>query len=116
MPCPLPLFTAGSLEAAKRGGLVGNTKLRLLCEAATCYNRICPWPTAQEYAEMAKTKGVARILGKGVLEYACKERAQNFKPRPLINRQGRSSNCQRERVLNVASELAQAFRPNLGMR
>ena len=59
---------------------------------------------------------VARILGKGVLEYAREARAQNFKPRPLINRQGRSSNCHRERVLNVASELAQGFRPNLGMR
>ena len=35
VPCSLPLFTAGSLEAAKRGGLVGNTKLRLLREAAT---------------------------------------------------------------------------------
>ena len=54
--------------------------------------------------------GVARILGKGVLEYA----REKFKPRPLINRQ--SSNCKRERVLNVASELAQGFRPNLGMR
>ena len=55
VPCPLPLFTTGSLEAAKRGGLKGNTKLRLLREAATYYNGICPWPTAQEYAEMAKT-------------------------------------------------------------
>ena len=55
VPCPLPLFTAGSLEAAKRGGLVGNTKLRLLHEAATYYNGKCPWPTTQEHAEMAKT-------------------------------------------------------------
>ena len=55
MPFPLPLFTAGSLEAAKRGGLVGNTKFRLLHEAATYYNGICPRPTAQKYAEMAKT-------------------------------------------------------------
>ena len=62
------------------------------------------------------SRGVARILGKRVLEYARKARLQNFKPRPLINRQGRSSNCQRERVLNVASKLAQGFRPNLGMR
>ena len=62
------------------------------------------------------SRGVARILGKGVLEYARKARAQNFKPRPLINRQGRSSNCQRERVLNIASELAQGFRPDIGIR
>ena len=61
-------------------------------------------------------RGVARILGKGVLKYAREVRAQKFKPRPLINHQGRSSNCQRERVLNVASELAQGFRSNLGMR
>ena len=61
-------------------------------------------------------RGVARILGKGVLDYAREARAQNFKPRTLINRQGRSSNCQRERCLNVASKLAQGFRPDLGIR
>ena len=64
----------------------------------------------------ALSRGVARILGKGVLEYAREARAQKFKPRPLINRQGRSSNCQREHVLNVASELAQGFRPDIGIR
>ena len=61
-------------------------------------------------------RGVARILGKGVLEYARKARTQNFKPRPLINHQGQSLNCQREHVLNVASELAHCFRPNLRMK
>ena len=30
-------------------------------------------------------RGVAGNLGKGVLDYACKARAQNFKPHPLIN-------------------------------
>ena len=47
-------------------------------------------------------RGVARILGKGVLEFA---HEQNFKPRQLINRQGRSSNSQREYVLDVAIEV-----------
>ena len=32
------------------------------------------------------SRGVARILGKGVLDYARKARMQNFNPRPLINR------------------------------
>ena len=31
-------------------------------------------------------RSVARILGKGVLDYVHKVCAQNFKPRPLINR------------------------------
>ena len=67
----------------------------------------------------AHVRGVARIIGKGVLEYVHKVRAQNFnnfKPHPLINRQGRSSNCQRICVLNVASMLAQGFQPDLGIR
>ena len=62
------------------------------------------------------SRGVARILGKGVLKYVRRAHAQKFKLRPLINCQGRSSNCQRECVLNVASELAQGFQSNLGIR
>ena len=34
----------------------------------------------------ASVRDVARILGKGVLDYAHEARVQNFKPRPLINR------------------------------
>ena len=37
------------------------------------------------YAHMYTTRGVARNLGKGVLDYARKARVQKFKPRPLIN-------------------------------
>ena len=73
-------------------------------------------PTSSNINFIANNRGIARILGKGVLEYARKARVQNFKPCPLINRQGQSLNCQRERVLNVASELAHGFRPNLRMR
>ena len=40
---------------------------------------------------------VARILGKGVLEYVCKARTQNFKPHLFINCYGWSSKCCRER-------------------
>ena len=40
--------------------------------------------TATIYCTFAHLRGVARILGKGVLEYARKARAQNFKPRPLL--------------------------------
>ena len=36
--------------------------------------------------EVLQFRGVARILGKGVLDYVCEVRMQNFKPRPLINR------------------------------
>ena len=59
---------------------------------------------------IAVVRGVARILGKRVLEYVREARAQNFKPRPFTNHQGQSSNRQREHILNVASELAQGFR------
>ena len=56
-------------------------------------------------------RGVARILDKGVLEYAREARAQNFKPRPLINRQGQSSNYQRERILNIRPSFVDSLFP-----
>ena len=63
-----------------------------------------------------QSQGRSQDFRQGGAEYAREARVQNFKPRPLINCQGRSSNCQRKHVLNVGSELAQGFRPNFGMR
>ena len=46
-----------------------------------------------------RKQGIARILGKGVLDYEREVRAQNFKPHPLINWEDQSSNCHRDLFL-----------------
>ena len=39
----------------------------------------------KQVTKSSNNRGVARNLGKGVLDYARKARAQNFKLHPLIN-------------------------------
>ena len=71
--------------------------LECLSSTIVVVSHMCGFVEVAIYVFSAR--GVARILGKGVLKYA--RDAQKCKPRPLINRQGRSSkfNCQRERVM-----------------
>ena len=67
-----------------------------------------------------ETRGVARILGKGVLKYACTKCTCKFWPCQLTKLKGQSSNYHRERILNVASKQdsawSQGYRPNFGIR
>ena len=59
-------------------------------------------------------RGVARILGKGVLDYARAKFLSHAHLSPGKVKVQLSG--QREHVLNVASELVQGFQPNLGIR
>ena len=66
-------------------------------------NSTCLAATHSAYSNWVDVQvGEPGILGKGVLEYMC---MQKFKPRPLINRYDRSSNCYKR--VNVASGLFQ---------
>ena len=60
------------------------------------------------------SSGVARILGKGVLDYARKILSHAHLLTGKVKVQIHV--ITEKRVLNAASELVQGFRPNLGIR
>lgn len=53
-PCPLPILSERTKEIIS-GGIKGNKRFFLLREAVIFYEGICPNPTTNEYATMAKT-------------------------------------------------------------
>ena len=55
-PCPLPnTFSVETVEAEEQGKMVGCNKFRMLREACSFYQGICPNPTPSEYTIMLQT-------------------------------------------------------------
>ena len=69
----------------------------------TAYRKTLYRLTMQDVPGLKQIQWRSQDLSKGVLEYVHKGCVQNFKPHPLVNRQGQVSNCQGERILNLSS-------------